>query len=368
MISPRERILKILRGEKPDQVPWFGDLAYWAYARIRRGEVPENFYTSPAYYDWHRELKVGFYLQGYEPYRPVYDGVKVTSWEEGHSRFTRMETPQGTLQECWEYIPDSYTIGPREHLVKSPADLPALRYLYEHVHYEPLYEEAARRYELAGDQGLVLCYLPKSPLMNLVALQAGIDAVVGLMMDAPEEFEATLEVMEKSLEAACELAVKSPAECLMIPENLSSEVVGKRMFEKYMRRYQEKWVGRIADAGKFSFIHIDGTLRGLLREEASVGFTVLEALTPEPCGDVSIHDFASLANNDKTILWGGMPGVYFTDLVSDGEFERHTREVLEVMRSAPRYVLGVADQVPPDVNPKRVRQVAELVEKYGRYE
>jgi hypothetical protein len=38
-----------------------------------------------------------------------------------------------------------------------------------------------------------------------------------------------------------------------------------------------------------------------------------------------------------------------------------------VMRSEPRYVLGVADQVPPGGLRRRVGRVAELVEKYGRY-
>ena len=62
-----------------------------------------------------------------------------------------------------------------------------------------------------------------------------------------------------------------------------------------------------------------------------------------------------------------MPGAYFTGLVSDEEFERHIKRVLGVMRAEPRYVLGVADQVPPDALERRVRRVRELVDQYGRY-
>lgn len=43
------------------------------------------------------------------------------------------------------------------------------------------------------------------------------------------------------------------------------------------------------------------------------------------------------------------------------------RDVLSVMTSEPRYVLGVADQVPPTGLRKRVIRVAELVERYGAY-
>lgn len=59
--------------------------------------------------------------------------------------------------------------------------------------------------------------------------------------------------------------------------------------------------------------------------------------------------------------------MFFTEMVSDEEFDAHVRRVLEVMRSEPRYVLGVADQVPPDGLEGRVRRVRELVALHGVY-
>ncbi len=47
--------------------------------------------------------------------------------------------------------------------------------------------------------------------------------------------------------------------------------------------------------------------------------------------------------------------------------DRHVRQVLAVMVREPRYVLGVADQVPPNGLRWRVARVAELAERYGRY-
>jgi hypothetical protein len=153
----------------------------------------------------------------------------------------------------------------------------------------------------------------------------------------------------------------------MIPENLSAEMVGRSLFERYLRPFQEKWSARIRGRGMHSCIHMDGTLRGLLREEASVGLSFIEAMTPSPVGDVSVDDWKECAGSSSTVFWGGIPGVYFTPLVIDEEFERHVRHVLSIMRREPRYVLGIADQAPPDTLEYRIRQVRELVEKYGRY-
>ena len=83
-------------------------------------------------------------------------------------------------------------------------------------------------------------------------------------------------------DATSSIAVKSRAEVLMIPENLSSECVGKTFYEMFMRAYEETWARRIRQAGKYSCIHLDGTMRGLLREACSTCLTFVEVLTPAP--------------------------------------------------------------------------------------
>ena len=366
-MTPSERILRLWKGGRPDRVPWFGDLDYWASALIARGTKPRDFKTSADYIRWHDRLGVGFYLQGHFPFRTIAEyGEK--AWPENNRRFREIDTPYGRLRECWEYLPGSFAEAPVERLVKSERDFAALRYVYERTFHEADYAYAFRRRDQIGGQGILLCYLPKSPLMQLVVLEAGIEVVALVEAAAPEEFAATLAVMRAAFDRAARLAVDSPAEALMIPENLSAEMVGPRLFETYMRSYQEKWFREIAAAGKSSFVHMDGTLKGLLGKEASTGVTVIEAMTPAPVGDLAVEEWAEAAGEAGTILWGGIPGSYFTPIVKEAEFERHVAAVLAVMRSDPRYVLGVADQVPPDGLESRVRRVAELVEKYGGYE
>jgi uroporphyrinogen-III decarboxylase len=367
-MTPRERILAILKGEKPDQLPWAGDLDYWANSLIKRGIRPEGFILSDDYIKWHCELGVGFYLQGYFPYKQVIDNCEIIDWTDGNRKYKEIKTVYGSVRECWEYIPASFSEGPVEHFLKTEADLPILKHIYENTRFEADYDFATKRKKQVGDQGVVLCYLPKSPFMHLLALEAGVMAVTMMALMHEEEFQDLLDVMKKAFDQAARIALDSPAEVLMIPENLSSEMVGPAFFEKYMRGYQEEWVSKIREAGKYSFIHIDGTLRGLLKEEASVGFSVLEALTPHPVGDLKTEELIDYMGESKSIIWGGIPGVYFTPNTSEEEFERHVKHVIKIMVKEPRYVLGVADQVPPDGMESRVRRVAGLVNEFGKYE
>lgn len=362
-----ERITTLLRGGTPDRVPWFGDLSYWAFSLIGRGKLPEDFFETQACIDWHRDLGVGFYLQGDFPFEAAADRCEVREWVDGLRHCREIVTPVGTLREVQQILPESYAEAYLERLVKSVEDLPAYRYYHEHCAYRPDYAGTERRNGQIGDAGISLAFLPKSPLMQLIALDAGITAVTEMAMLHPAEFAAAIEALKESHDRAAALALACPAEILMMPENLSGEMVPPAWFETWMRPYQVAWSDQIRAQGKFSCIHMDGTLRGLLREESAVGLTFIEALTPAPVGDLPVSEWKSFAGDSDTIFWGGLPGAYFSPNVSEAEFERHTIETLEVMRREPRYVLGVADQVPVDGLESRVRRVRELVEEYGRY-
>ena len=50
---------------------------------IGRGELPKDFKRSEAYFELHRELQMGYYLQGYFPFETRYDpSVEEKHWEE----------------------------------------------------------------------------------------------------------------------------------------------------------------------------------------------------------------------------------------------------------------------------------------------
>jgi len=343
-----------------------GDLDYWMSSLRLSGTLPRRYTRTKGLLQLHRDLGVGFYLQGDFPFRADSPAVQLRENTEKGRTVTEVITPVGSIRQVSVFLPESFTWATVEHFIKSVADLKVIRYWYQGTSYNPAYATGEERRLLVGDAGIVLSYLPKSPLMELVALHAGIETVTYAFADAPEELEETLAVMEGKADEAALLAIRSPAECLMIPENLSSEVIGKSLFEKFMRPYEEKWAARIRKAGKRSFVHMDGTLKGLITEVASTGFDVLEALTPSPVGDIPLEEIVDLVA-EKTIIWGGLPGLYFTDMIGDDEFDEYVIRALEIMKSQPRYVLGVADQVPPGARWERIQRVAELVELHGRY-
>jgi uroporphyrinogen-III decarboxylase len=277
-----------------------------------------------------------------------------------------MHTPLGGLSEIQQYLPTSFSWGYVKHYLETPADLPAFRSYIERLEFSPAYAEAERRKAIIGDNGVVLVYAPRSPFMEMVTNYAGIVPLVYLLNDAPDEMAELLALMEGKHDIAAEMAANSPADCVMIPENLSSEVVGARYYKLFLRPYERKWIERIRQNGKYSFIHLDGTLKGLIGLVSETGFDVIEAVTPLPCGDISMAQ-AMESVRPETILWGGLPGVIFTPLFPEPDFEQHVIAMLNLMKRRPNYVLGVGDQVPPDGLLERVARVASLCATHGQY-
>lgn len=388
MMSLRQRVFSILQGKVPDKLPWYADLSYWHFAMDRKGCLEKRYKGFEGILNLHKDLGVGFYLQGYEPYMPeykncevseversvggyedftpIYKGSKVIKSEDNNDIVREVSTPIGKIKERWKWVAKSFTWAPTEYFINTVEDLKVFKYWMENTNYKPDYHQANMVKAMVGEQGCVLCYQPRSPLTQLMILFAGVTNTVYLMMDSRKSFDETIKVLQHKSDEAAEIALNSPAEFIMIPENLSSDIVGKRFFEEFLRPYEEKWNKKIKSKGKYSFIHMDGYLKGLLKEVSTTGFSVIEAMTPKPVGDIEVNEFSNYVEND-VVMWGGIPGASFTPLVSDEVFEKFVLEVIKIMVSEPRYVLGLADQIPPDGIIERVKTVSDLVEKYGFY-
>ena len=385
-MSKREDVLRVLRGENPEYVPWFGDLAYWIEYLLDDGLMDKKYmdeefgdtgpdeyrmgiaipFTGEGLHRLHHDLGVGFYLQGYFPFSETCEAAPGIEYR-GDDKIITHVTPAGTLREVWFHERNTHSWAPKERMVKDWRDLAALRWIYEHTEYAPDYLLAEQRVERVGDEGIVVVYTMRTPLQELIAQKAGIEAVTYMYMDAQDELEETLAVMEAKHDETARLACAAPGDCVLVPDNLSSDISSGMFYEKYLKGVHEKWVKMIRGAGKYSMVHLDGALDPLAGELSKSGFDVIEAVTPAPVGDLALPDLKGRVL-PETVLWGGIPGGFFHPYLSDGDFERYVIETIECMKGDNRFVLAVGDQIVPESSPERIRRVDELVKKYGKYD
>ncbi|OYT64483.1 hypothetical protein B6U74_05440, partial [Candidatus Bathyarchaeota archaeon ex4484_205] len=155
---------------------------------------------------------------------------------------------------------------------------------------------------------------------------------------------------------------ESPARYVYFGDNISSDVVNPKFFRDYYIPYYKRRSEQLHRKKKYIFLHIDGTLRGVLELVKFTGIDCAQSLTPAPVGDVPLEKFRELAGND-VIIWGGLPGVYFSPRYPPELLKNMMEEIIELYLHDSKFIVGVADEVPPDGDIKRVRMITDIIEE-----
>jgi hypothetical protein len=100
----------------------------------------------------------------------------------------------------------------------------------------------------------------------------------------------------------------------------------------------------------------------LLRYAQETGLDGIEAITPQPQGDVTLEEIKE-ALGDTMFLLDGIPAIYFDDTFSIEVLEACTRRLIELF--APRLVLGISDEISSTGDLDRIKVVGQIVDEYN---
>jgi len=360
----RESLLKLLRGEKPDRVVWTADTTYWISGREQDGTADPSWKTEPGYLQFHRRLGVMpyyWYARFWLGVAQYDDTVRVSTSTENGVTVETWHTPAGTLRAESSFMPESCSTGITKHAVQSRDDLKVFLYLLEHRHLVPdcLDDYQARMAAWKPYDGLPCIAMPRSPLPAFFTEWAGVQNAVYLMMDCEDMVRKALALMQEQEEPILDAVCEAKVPLVHFADNLTSENF-TGCYDEYMAEVYDYRLSRLHEAGTSCAVHLDGTVRGLLPKLSASGFDAVEALTPQPAGDLTGGEMRDLAANDNLILWGGMPGAMFAAPYTWDDVKRHIDKLLESWKGT-RFVVGVADQIPPDGNVEFCRHIADML-------
>jgi hypothetical protein len=282
----------------------------------------------------------------------------------GYTRYTNFETPLGELRKVERSSKVSFSSAIVEHPVKTERDLKILRFIVQDYEIEPnreAYEHQEKLMRMWEGWGIVGSLPLRTPLARMVVEWAGLANVAKLQWRSREEFDETIQAMCEADDPVYEAIEESPAEFVYFGENLSSDIISPTMFRTYIDPYYRKRVAQLHAKGKLIYVHIDGTLRGLLPLLGPTGVDCAQSLTPYPMGDLAISELRVKAGDGIT-LWGGLPGVLFSRTYPVEMLRNALGDILKYHAQDHRFVIGVADQVPPDGELQRVKMVSDMVE------
>ncbi len=357
----RQRLLAMLNGQRPDVMPWFADLSYWYNGQEFYGTLPPEYEGDAGYIQLHADYHCGYYLGPlWWATTNEYDNVEVSSDQQDDVTTTRWQTPVGEIWGQTKFSPISVSEAQVKWAVATPDDLRVLQYIADATQPTSNEPEFVRLKKLAGGRGHPTILPPRSPLSKMLWEWSGVTNFAYLEADHPEEVKRTLAALGRAADAAYEFLLGWDTPFIELGDNLTGEITP--WFERYQFDYYVRRLEPLHSVGKKVGVHLDGTLRGILPLLVETGLDYIEAITPLPVGDVAVADLRQMAGPD-IILFGGIPGAMFAAPFTSDDMRRQVELVIEHHWESNKFIMGVADQVPPDGDIDLVRLVGELVEE-----
>lgn len=349
--------LAILSGEDPGFILWQPRLEFWYAVNRKRGTLPAHLKdcTLIDVYD-HCHASIRYFTR---PLKMRYRTVETIEArpDEKHLRRT-FRTPVGNLTEMLGYDEWGLSCHHVEYRLKTAEDFGIYEYMLGDEEWYWDQEAYDREVAAVGRRGIPQFYFRRSPVQGLYIENMGFENTVLFSWDHPDVIDRFIAAATAADDAMYDLLRKAPVQVLNFGENIDAFMDPPPTWRKLLMPYWEKRVAQLRAAGKATHIHIDGTMKPLLRLIRDSPFDGIEACTPVPQGDVTLEEIKA-AIGDKVLL-DGIPAILFLPMYPVEQLVTCTRRLVELFY--PRLILGISDELPPDADIERVRMVGALVQ------
>jgi len=384
-MTPRQRILRAFARQPVDQVPFCPNLTRWARgnrgtpSELQQLHVAEEMGFDPL-------ILYGMYINhpiasdyvyspaGYAGYRDLPGVTARLSVENKRDRTIHIrtfETPDGVLTDriAWPRPNAGYGDGPNPHreepLIKSLADVPALRHLYSQPH-PGFTEDLCSFSELVGERGLVaFCDSCQPGAWGMESL--GPD---GMLISSRTDRQLLVEVLRISQDVHLrnlKTVLESGYKYFFMSWFQCGRSVGwspddiQDLFCPLIRESVEL----VHSYGGIYVFQDDGKMQSAIPFLADLGVDVAGSLQPPPVGDC---DFGELKRHfgDRMCLLGGLDPIYTFDLGSVERVRNDVRNLCEQIGDGRGVVLATGEAISPSTPKKLLTEAVNVARHYTK--
>lgn len=404
MLTHRERILRVARGELVDKIPWVPRIDLWHNAHTLSGTLPEK-YKGLTVEEIHRKegwplhKMIPEYLKPEQPediaHRAIglyrlkefaYDfefssdvDIRIAYEDDGHEQMTHVEyhTPVGMVSVRHGTTKEMKRSGAsitwvREPAIKGPEDYRVLAHIFGNLTLKPAYERFLRWKNAVGEDGMAvgqgLGIACSSPMHFIQKTFIGATDFYYHYHDHYKEMEALAEALEHTYDQVLTILADSPADAILWSANVDDMVTYPAYFEKEIVPWCQKASEALHAKGILVVMHTDGENRGLMDLVPACGMDIADAVTPYPMTKVTIDEYYDRwCRTHHMTVHGGIPeNMLLEESTSLEDLKGYLDHMFRVISPGTRLVASIGDTSPPNTQFERLIYIGERFEKEGR--
>jgi corrinoid protein of di/trimethylamine methyltransferase len=395
-MTQKERMLKAIKGEMPDRLPYFPRLDLWYVANALGGTLPEKYKgktpdeiarahgwglhkINPQYHNVRRTedtLHWGLGLLSlketvYKFQFPSNVDIQVKT-KNGRTKIV-YHTPVGSISTTTIYTEEMKKSGVsamwiEEHAIKDKKDYQAIGYIFENMKIIPCDQDFRKWQQEVGDGGV--CFTlggrASSPMHHIQKYFINGTDFYYHYHDYQKEMRTLAEKLGIFFDQILQIIAESPAEVVFWGGNFDEMITYPSFFQKEILPWIQKASDILGKKGKYVSCHCDGENQGLLDLIRESGMHIAEAICPAPMTKVPMEEYYKRWS-DKLTIFGGIPSIMLlSESTTDEEFEAYLDYFFQAIAPGKRMIVGIADSVPPKGIFERVIRIGERIEKEGK--
>lgn len=373
-LTPRERILKTLKGEPVDRVP-IGSPISWSPLPPREVAPPEDpedpneeavLRLVKEHCDcFARSPSVGF-DRGFLQIPRKYISAGHTREGKRVKTITRVETPKGELRQMLEREEGVQTTWVTEPLLKGKEDVErilSVPYEFEEPDYKRFFEDVER----LGDRGVMEVGV-SVPLVTISHMFHFDQFFLWCATERPTIYRLMNAVFARiydRLERILKEGV-GPAFWFGGSEQATPPMMSPQFYDDLVAAYDAKLFELVHKHGGIVHVHCHGKVGGVLDKLVAMGVDFLDPVEPPPQGDITMEE-AKRRVNGKIVLMGN---IEFRDLEFDTPEQIDRKVRAAIVPGGKQHMLLYPSATPIAALTERYRDNAiQFIEsglKYGR--
>lgn len=363
-MTRRELNLAIFEGTA-DRVLWQPRLETWIGHHRHCGTMPDRFrdLDDLGIYD---ELRCSVRYAasaGRGEYNEPDDVERITETPDPLHVIETIRMPEGELRTIHRNaLRDGEVINRRieKHPVTTAADLRILTALVERRRFRSSPDVFRHVADHVGHRTEPTVFLQGDGFTDLIKRWAGLEGAYYLLADHPAEVDAYVDACSRADDRKLDDALELPCRVFNLGDHATNEFTPPGIIERYCLARWQKITKRMTEHKRFVHSHWDGNCRHILRYLEPSGLHAVEALTPEPMGDVTL-EMIKEAVGDKIVVLDLIPAIFFLPNYPMNDLLDFTKRVIDMF--APRLILGVSDEISQVGEIERIEAITELVDK-----